>query len=85
MNLENFITFLNTTPTGRAAIPPAGSQSYEHINAGGTRVRQDPVGLLWDFRLANVMSRGGPASECGESAKSASMACSPQALRETFP
>jgi len=67
-NLVNFIPSLNATPTGRAAIPPAGNRSYEHRNAGGTRVRQDPMGLLWDFRLAIFTERGGSASVCGESA-----------------
>jgi len=46
MNLENFITTLNTSPGGRAAIPPAGNRSHEHINTGGSRVRDDSAGLL---------------------------------------
>ena len=44
-NLENFISFLNTSPSRRAAIPPAGNRSHEHINMVGNRVRDDSAGI----------------------------------------
>jgi hypothetical protein len=45
MHFDNFITHLNTTPIGRAAIHPTGNRNHEYINAGGSRVRKDPFGI----------------------------------------